>query len=136
MMFEELRSALFRPRKTGPSGLAKWLRHQCMAESKGLDDAFANALHVIAVQIYEEIQAISETREAQPQHSRRGAVMKRDKEKGTYSRLFLPAPTATLRETLQIAVRRPEASGWGARSGKHKTRAGFFGWNTDPRSRA
>jgi hypothetical protein len=36
---------------------------KCMAESKGIDDAFANALHVIAMQIYEEIQAILETRE-------------------------------------------------------------------------
>jgi len=36
---------------------------KCMAEGKGIDDAFANALQVIAMQIYEEIQAISETRE-------------------------------------------------------------------------
>ena len=36
---------------------------KCMEEGKGIDDAFANALQVIAMQIYEEIQAISETRE-------------------------------------------------------------------------
>jgi len=55
---------------------------KCMAEGKGIDDAFANALQVIAMQIYEEIQAISETRE-KLSHSRRGAIMKREKERGT-----------------------------------------------------
>jgi hypothetical protein len=50
----------------GENRLAYWpygFRHQVLAESKGIDDAFANALHVLAMQIYEEIQAISETRE-------------------------------------------------------------------------
>jgi len=63
MMFEELRSALFDLEKPVLRVGQMAFAIKCMAESKGLDDAFANALHVIAVQIYEEIQAISETRE-------------------------------------------------------------------------
>ena len=63
MTLEELRSALFDLEnpilRVGHMAFAI----KCVAESKGIDDAFANALHVIAMQIYEEIQAISETRE-------------------------------------------------------------------------
>jgi len=55
--------------------------------------------------------------------------MKRDKEKGTILTLVPAGADSDLaRDAANCGEGRPEASGGGMPSGKHKTRAGFFGW--------